>query len=198
MSEGVTVGLDMLYYAILKEGTDTVDTPAQYETPKRIPGAISVTITPNVNSATLYADDQAVETETNLGDIAFSMNVKDLPNEVLADLLGHKLDSRGGLVRSKDDVAPYVAIGYRRRKSNGQYRYIWNYKGRFAPETQEANTKTDSPNFQTPTITATFLPRTNDGHWQYVLNTDDEGVDPTVFNNWFNAVVEPDFETPTP
>lgn len=195
---GITVGLDMIYYAILQEDTDTVDTPAAYSTPKRIPGAISLTITPNVNSSTLYADDQAAETDTNLGDIAFSMNVKDLPNEVLADLLGHKLDSRGGLVRSKDDVAPYVAIGYRRRKSNGEYRYIWNYKGRFQPETQEANTKTDTPSFQTPTITATFLPRTYDGLWQYVVNSDDEGVDPEMIATWFNEVVEPDFNPPTP
>lgn len=197
MSDSVTVGLDMVYYAILTPGTDTHDTPAAYSTPKRIPGAIQATLTPNVNSATLFADDQAAVTDSNLGDIALVLNVKDLPTEVLADLLGHKIDSKGGLVRSASDAAPYVALGYRRRKTGGQYRYIWNYKGKFQPETQDASTKTDTPNFQTPTINATFLPRTNDGKWQYVMNTDDEGVDQTAIDNWFDAVAEPDF-TPAP
>lgn len=193
MTMSVTVGLDMLYYAIMQEGTDTPDTPAAYDTPKRIPGAIQATLTPTTNSTTLYADDQADEVATSLGDIQLVLGVKDLPNEVLADLLGHKIDSKGGLVRSKDDKAPYVAIGYRRRKANGEFRYIWNYKGRFQPETQEAETRGETPTFQTPTINATFLPRTHDGRWQYTANSDDAGVDEEMIKDWFDAVVEPDF-----
>jgi phi13 family phage major tail protein len=194
---GIAIGLDMLYYAILKPNTDTVDTPADYETPIRVPGLIQATVTPTTNSTTLYADDQADEVATSLGDIALSIVTKNLPTSVLADWLGHQIDTKGALVRSKDDVAPYLAIGYRRRKSNGAFRYVWNFKGRFQPETQEANTKTDTPSFQTPTINATFIPRTYDGQWQYVVDSDDAGVDPTLIQNWFASVPTPTI-TPTP
>lgn len=188
--KGVTVGLDKLYYAIM-----TDETTESYATPKAFPGAIQLNVTPTTNSATLYSDDQASEVADSLGDIQVSLNVEDVPTEIQADLLGHTVDEKGVLVKSKNDYAPYVAIGYRRRKSNGKYRYVWNYKGKFRPGAEEAKTKTDTPEFQTPTIEATFLPRVDNGKWQAVVNEDDEGVDATVISGWFNSVYG---VTPTP
>lgn len=193
MSKSATVGLDQIYYAIMND--DTLET---YDTPVRLAGAIQAGLTPTTNSATLYADDQASEVATSLGDIALVLNVKDISTVDQAALLGHTIDANGVLVRSKDDIAPYVALGYRRRKADGTFRYIWNLKGKFQAESQDAQTKTDTPAFQTPTINATFIPRTTDGQWQSVVNEGDAGVVSATLTNWFNTVYLEDADSTAP
>lgn len=191
--KGITIGLDSLYYAIMNN--EDIET---YAAPMRIPGAVQVTVTPTTNSATFYGDDKADEVATSLGDITMAINVKNLTNAHLADLLGHAIDANGGLVRNSNDQAPYVAIGYRRRMSTGKYRYIWMYKGRFQPEAQDAQTKTDTPTFQTPTINGTFLPRDTDKNWQFVVNEGDPGVLQAFLDAFFNNVVLPEADTAAP
>lgn len=187
---GVRVGFDKLYYAIM-----TDETTETYDTPKPIPGAITGTITPTTNTSTLYADDQAAEVATSLGGVEVEIGVKDLPANVLADILGSTVNSEGVLIDTKFDNPPYVALGFRSLKSNGKYRYYWLYKGKFQLSEESFNTKTDTPEFQTPTITAQFIPRDKDGRWRARVDEDDANVDPSVIANWFTTVYE---ETPTP
>lgn len=182
---GVRIGLDKLHYAIM---TDEVN--ETYDTPKPIPGAITATVTPTTNTETLYADDQAAEVASSLGGIEVEIGVKDLPADVLKDILGGTINSDGVLIDSKDDNPPYVALGWRSRKSNGRYRYYWLYKGKFQLSEESFQTKEDSPTFQTPTITAQFIPRDKDGRWRVRVDEDDEDVNPTVIQNWFTAVYE--------
>lgn len=185
MGKGVRVGLDMLHYAIM-----TDETTETYATPKPIPGAITATVSPEVNSETLYADDQAAEVATALGGIELEINTKDLTAAVLKDLLGSTIDENGVLVDNKGDNPPYVALGWRSRKSNGQFRYFWYFKGKFVPSEEEFNTKEDSPSFQTPTITGTFLPKDTDGNWRARVDSDDEDVPAAVITNWFTEVYD--------
>lgn len=179
------VGLRDLHYAVL---TSDDSTGVEYDTPKPIVGAINATITPTTNSATLYADDGAAETATALGEITVALNTKDLPSEVQADLLGHEVNSEGVLIRKSTDVAPYVAIGFKSEKSNGKFRYVWLYKGKFQPSEQAYNTKTDTPEFQTPTINGTFVRREFDDAWQATGDEDDDTF--TGGDTWFDEVYE--------
>lgn len=182
----VTIGLDSIYYAILTK--DEV-TGVEYETPKRYQGAIQLTSTPTTNTATLYADDQASEVATSMGDITVTLNMKDLPASVAADLLGSEIDENGVLLSSAQDNAPYVAIGFRSLKSDGTYRYVWLYKGKFQPEQTDIQTKGETPTFQTPTLNATFMPREYDKQWRARVDQG-EGVDQTVIDGWFTQVYE--------
>lgn len=189
---GVRIGMDMLYYAIM-----TDEETESYATPKRIPGAITGTVTPTTNSATLYADDKADEVANSLGDIEIEINPKDLPPDVLAEILGSKIDDNGALVQAATDNAPYVALGWRSRKSNGKYRYYWYYKGKFQPNEEEFQTKEDSPTFQTPTISGLFVPRNKDSSWKSSVDEDGADVPSSVITDWFTEVYEPVF-VPTP
>jgi len=181
---GVQVGLRDLHYAILTQD-DAMG--VAYEDPVKIAGAISATITPTVNTETLFADDGPSETASALGEITVELQVKDLPLPVQAALLGHDLEN-GVLIRNADDNAPYVALGFRSLKSNGKYRYVWLYKGKFAPPEQQYQTKEDTPAFQTPTITGTFVKREYDDAWQAVGDEDEPGF--TAGATWFDAVYE--------
>ncbi|MED4726991.1 phage tail protein [Aneurinibacillus migulanus] len=187
------VGLNDLHYAKLTKDDATGVT---YGAPIRIVGAITANISPSTNTETLYADDGPSEVATALGEISVELNVKDLPLEVQADLLGHTLNDQGVLTKNADDQAPYVAIGFRSQKSNGKSIFVWLLKGKFQPSEEEYQTKEDSPTFQTPTIEGSFVKREADGHWQFVGDEDATGFTKAIADAWFTKVYEQPVPTP--
>jgi phi13 family phage major tail protein len=189
---GVQVGLKDLHYAIL---TKDDSTGVVYQTPVKIAGAINAKISPKSDTQTLYADDGPSETVTTLGEIEVEFEAKDLPLSVQAALLGHSI-SNGILIKNANDIAPYVALGFRSQKSNGKYRYVWLFKGRFETPEQEYKTKEDKPSFQTPKIKGTFVKRDFDNNWQIIGDEDEAGF--TQANTWFNAVVNVSADTTPP
>lgn len=189
---GVQVGLKDLHYAILTQ--DDANGVA-YDTPVKIAGAINATISPTTNTETMYADDGPAEVATALGEISVELQVKDLPLDAQAALLGHTV-SNGMLVKKATDQAPYVAIGFKSIKSNGKYRFVWLYKGKFTTPEQEYQTKEDAPTFQTPTISGSFVKRDFDEAWQVVGDEDMVGF--TLASTWFNSVVNVGADTTAP
>ena len=185
---GVQVGFKDIHYAKLK--TDEVGKPVEYETPKKLARAIEGTLTPTMNQETLFADDAPAEVAEALGEITLELNVDDLPPEVLADILGSKINEDGVLESGKEDFSPYVAVGFRALKSNGKYRYVWLYKGKFVLPEQGYKTKEDTPEFQTPSITANFITRESDGLWKVQMDEDMEGVGEGIAENWFKEVYQ--------
>ncbi|CEH28861.1 phage tail protein [Aneurinibacillus migulanus] len=184
---GVRVGLKNLHYALL---TKDDATGATYGAPKKIIGAITANISPSTNTETLYSDDGPSDVASALGEITVELNVKDLPLDIQAELLGHTLGSDGVLLKNANDQAPYVAIGFESLKSNGKKRFVWLYKGKFQPAEEEYQTKEDSPTFQTPTIEGTFVKREFDGNWQAVGDEDATGFTEATAAAWFTSVYE--------
>lgn len=175
----VKIGMKDLYYAKLTK--DDV-TGVTYESPTLISGAISAKISPKSDTQTLYADDGAFETVTQLGEIDIEIEVADLPLQVQAALLGHTV-TNGVLEAKNSDVAPYVAIGWRSLKSNGKYRYYWLLKGKFELPDEEAQTKEDKAKFQTAKIKGTFMARIYDGKYKLVGDEDEQSFSAT---GWFS------------
>ncbi|MEN6349337.1 MAG: major tail protein [Syntrophomonas sp.] len=181
---GVQVGLNSLYYAILS--ADTV-AGVSYGAPVAIAGAINAKISPKSNTETLYCDDGPDETATALGEIDVEFEAKDLDLDTQAALLGHTVTG-GVLVKKSTDVAPYVALGFKSKKSNGSYRFVWLYKGKFALQDQDYATQEDKPKFQTPKIKGTFIKRTYDDAWQKVGDEDHADWVTGTGTAWFSAV----------
>lgn len=181
-----TIGLRDVYYAKLK--TDPVGGTATYDPPVRIVGAISANVNPNSSSASLFADDGPQDTAATLGEISLELNMSDLPLATQAELLGHTIE--GGVLKKKGgDVPPWVAIGFRTLKSNGSYRYYWLNKGKFATPEEDLKTKGDSIEFQTPTITGSFVKRDSDDEWQRQADSDDT-ESATAITNWFKGPLQ--------
>lgn len=174
------VGVEGLVYATL-----TDETLLTYGAVTEISPLINIKVTPSVNADKLYADNRAVEVVNTIGEIAVEMEVQDLPLEVQAALLGHSLDATTGVMTyNSTDVAPYVALGFKMKKSNGKYRYVWLLKGKFEEYGEEAATQEDKASFNTPTISGTFVVRA-DGLWKYVY---DEDSAVTPISNFLSTV----------
>lgn len=190
-----TIGLDKLYYAIITEGTGGVET---YGTPKIMAKAISAELAPQIAEATLYADDGAAENVKEFTSATFTLGVDDLASDVMADLLGVTVDQNGVVVSTPDDAAPYVAVGFRAKRSNGKYQYFWLYRVKFGVPNNTLATKGESITFNTPSIVGTVMRRNkadgNGGHpWKVDVVEGATGVDQTVIDGWYSDVYEPDY-----
>ena len=197
------IGVDNLVYATMTtEGTAT--TPPVWEVPKPALGVMSITINANASQETLFADNGPYETAATLGNIEVEIQKTELTTENKADLLGHAIDSAGGLVSSSNDSPPWVAVGFRALKSNGKYRYVWLYQGKFMEPEDSVETKGDAVAFQTPTISGQFATIATEvtvglkaggtvkkKPWKYDLDEESPGMDATVAAAWFTAVTLP-------
>jgi phi13 family phage major tail protein len=179
--DGVRVGLNDLYYALL---TSDASDGAVYGTPVQITGAITANINSNSSNATLFADDGPMEAASQLGLIELELNVADLTLSQQAVLLGHGSVSAGELSKKSTDTPPWLAIGFKSKKSNGNYRYVWLNKGKFRELELTHETQNDSVNFQTPTIMGQFVKRDYDDEWMKMAD-EDESTYVDVGDTWF-------------
>ena len=179
--EGVRIGLKDLYYALLISDASDGST---YGTPVQIVGAITANINPNSTNATLFADDGPMETASQLGLIELELNAADVPLAVQKVLLGADTMTEGRLKKKSTDVPPWLAIGFRSIKSNGNYRYVWLVKGKFREPELNHETKGDAINFQTTTINGQFVKREFDEVW-YMATDEDEAGYVDVSATWF-------------
>lgn len=176
------IGLKDVYYALL---TSDATGNAVYSDPVRISGAMTANINPNPATGTLFADDGPSDTAATLGEISLELGMSDLPLEAQSVLLGHAYDATKGILsKAGSDVSPWLALGFRSLKSDGTYRYYWLTKGKFSTPEEELETKGDSINFKTPTITGSFVKREADDKWQ--LQTDSSiTAAATTVTGWF-------------
>ena len=190
------IGVSNFHFAKMTT-EETLTTVPTYDTPVSAPGLMSLNINPNSSIDTLFADDGPFETAATIGQLQKNA----LSTSEKAALLGKTIDTKGGLVSSDTDLPPWVAIGFKSLKSNGKYRYVWLYKGKFSDPEDNNETKGDSINWQSETITGNFVKLmyeyTSSGKtvrpWKYEMDEDDADADATVLAGWFSAVVMPTF-----
>ena len=182
-SRGVRIGLRDVHYALLE--TDNNEVGATYQEPAALIGAITANINPNASTETLFADDGPMEVASTLGNIELELTMADLPLDVQAVLLGHTWDDVAKqLIRKSEDTPPWLAVGFRALKSNGEYRYVWLLKGKFMVPEEGHETRGETIEFQTPTITGAFTKRDFDDKYQILGDSD---VEDFVSAEWFTT-----------
>lgn len=184
--KSVSVGLDKLHAAIL---TEQEDGTISYGEPKALKGITEASLTPSTDSASVYADDTVHEILTVISQIDVSLSLVDLTPDEQAFLLGKTIDENGVLLETANDEAPYVALMFRSRKANGEYRYITLHKGRFTPGEEAFNTKGEGTDYQTRSITGSFVKR-NDGVMSAKADSDNP-KSAAAIKTWFDAPYEP-------
>ena len=186
------VGLKDFYVALVTENTETAYTA---DTPVKLARAIKAKISTKRSSEDLESDDGTEETLDAYEGTEVEIEVNSLAPQDLALLFGHKYEN-GYLIENRDDRAPEVALGYRARKLNGKYEFVWLYVGRFA-EGKDENRETfgKKPTAQTETIKGTFHERAIDHNIKTSVDEDNLTADntaaETALKNWFSKVQEP-------
>lgn len=179
----MTLGLKDLFYAVCTEeaGEET------YATPKKMAEAMNADLSIKTADANLYADDALSESIKEFVSGTLKLGVKDLAPEVTAELLGQEVDKNKVVWAGKEDEPPYVAVGFRAKKTGGRYRYVWLLKVKFKVPGEKYETKGESIKFNTPDIEGEFTARKKDGRWK----ADFVGAETdTAATTWFTEVPE--------
>ena len=172
-----TVGLKNMVIAPVTADTETATT---YGDLQRVAGAIEATITPENNDPDIqYFDDVEGDVLYPDPELTFKTKLADLPLIVQEMIFSNKIDSNGVLIRSSTDKPPYFAVGFKSEKANHKFRYIWLYKVRAKPVTENYATKEGkSITRQTGEVEWTAIKRTSDGRYQAVADEGENGVRP--------------------
>lgn len=166
------IGVKNFRYSHLTEAADGTPTYDGAKTPAK---AISCNVEIQNNSAELYADDGLAESDTNFQSGNVTMGIDEEDDAMMADILGHEIDSGGEMVRNADDVAPYVGFGRIITKiHNGERKYKVEilYKVKFSEPSQENQTKGESIEFGTYTVQGKVSKLAN-GDWSKAKTFDD-------------------------
>lgn len=186
-----TCGCKDLYAALVTQNTAT-----QYVAgvPRKLSRMVKAKIDEKWTSEKIYSDDETEEVITSYEGTDVELEVNALAPQDRAFLFGQRYEN-GYLVKTSNDMAPEVAIGWRERKLNGKYEFKWLFVGKFAEGiSDEANTKEGKLSPTTKSIKGSFYERSLDN--QYEISVDesnliDEYTDAkTALENWFSAVQE--------
>lgn len=194
-----TIGLDRLYYSKITEDSDGDET---YGIPSQLAKAISADLSIELAEATLYADDGPSEIIKEFKSGKISLGIDDIGSTAASDLTGAEIDDNHVVISGSEDSGSPVAIGFRAKKANGNYKYYWLYRVIFGIPATNLATKGDSITFSTPTIEGTVVRRNKlDGKgkhpWKAEVTEGDPSVTASVITNWYQNVYEPSY-TPIP
>ena len=178
------IGLENLTVALVEKD---VAGEIVYATPLKLERSIKAKISPKTSSEKLYSDDSVEEILNNFDscDVEIELNQLQLASRAL--IQGAKIIN-GLLVENKDDIAPELALGFRSKKSNGKYRYVWLLKGKFEITEDEYETIGEKPTAQSNSLSGSFYGRNSDGNWRIMEDEDSENANPERIANWFKGV----------
>jgi phi13 family phage major tail protein len=148
------IGVDSLYYALV-----TQDDSGAYVAgvPAYLAPTAKISQDPKSESKVQYADNVAMEMLFGAGETKVSLEILGISAQTKAILLGETYDVTNARVFDSDATPPYVAVGFRAKKSDGSFRYYWFLKGMFTKPKEELETKADSANPKTTTLECTFV-----------------------------------------
>ena len=131
-------------------------------------------------------------------ELSFKTKMADIPLAIQEMIFGNKIDDNGVLIRNASDKPPYYAVGFKSEKSDGAYRYVWLYKVRSKPVTENYQTKEGTTiTRQTGEIEWTAIKRTHDGQYQAVADEGQNGFTPEKGATFLQSVYEPTFTAST-
>ena len=152
------IGLRYVVAAPLSAHTAGAD--PTYGTGMVIGKGIQANLTINRNNNPLYADDAIAEDDNGITSMSLQLGLDDLLEDAQVLLLGTTkvtgTSNNPDVYYDGEASAPAVGVGYIRvRRKNGttKYQAVWMYKGVYGEDGENTETKGESINWQTPTVT---------------------------------------------
>ena len=187
-----TVGLKNMVIAPL---TVDAEETLTYGDLQLVAGAIEATITPdNADPDIQYADDIEFDVLYPDPELTFTTKMADIPLAIQEMIFGNNIDDNGVLIRTSTDKPPYFAVGFKSEKSNGKFRFVWLYKVRAKPLTENYATKEGTTiNRQTGEVEWTAIKRTHDSRYQAVADEGENGFTAAMGETFLTSVYTPSF-----
>lgn len=188
MANKVRYGLKNAYYAVAGEGTNNAIT---FGTPKRLPGAVSLTLDANAEQESFYADDIVYYVTSASNGYDGTLELALIPDDFEKECLGTTKDGNGLLVESASDNGKYFALLFEFTGDQKAIRHCVYYC-KATRGSVEGETKGESAEVQTEELTFTASPMPNT---EVIKSKTSDDTTEAVYNAWYTAVTMPSEET---
>ena len=141
---------------------ETAGSDPTYGSGKVMGHAITANLSITRNDNPLYADDTIVEDDNGITAMSLELGLDDIDEAVQTYMLGVTKVTTGSGTSAVDTYldtdtsAPNVGMGYirvRRKGGTTTFQGVWIYKVKFSMNDENSQTKGESIEWQTPTIT---------------------------------------------
>ena len=174
-------------FHVCKITSDTPGVGAVYESPVRIPGIISATMSTERSTENYYSDDIVEETFSSFNSISLEVEISNLSQSERALLLGQTV-TKGVSAASADDTAEEVGIMFRSKRTDGKYRYVALTRGKFVEPSESFATESDSVSPQTMTLTFTGIPLQCNGIYKITADEGESGLPSDYLKNFIQEM----------
>lgn len=178
----VKYNLKNVHYAVYDADQGT------YGTPVAIPGAVSLSLSPETSDYIFYADGVNYFEYHNNNGYTGDLEIAIIPQSFKTDVLGEELDTKHNLVEKIGVQTTYFAFGFQFDGDATETLY-WFYKASATRPELAGQTNEESIEVQTETLNLTISP---DAAGNIKINTTPETAAADV-TAWFNAVPAPVF-----
>lgn len=168
-NRSAVVGITGFRYAILENDTES---GASYGQIIRVPYVQNVNIETEQEIAKAYGDNTVAEMAVSTGVTTVEFQFHTIPLEDRIKLLGLEEDEDGMIVQKSQVNPPYVALMLEKTKGDGTIELVGLTKGMFTLPSTEAQTKEDSLEFGSDTISGEFSARVFDDVAQVFMHVD--------------------------
>lgn len=189
MANKVTYGLENVSIAF-------VDTTG-YKSPQPIAGAVNFTPTPQGTAVDFYADNSRYYYYNTNDGYTADLEVALIPDDILAEMLGWKVDELGGIVEVRDATPKRFALMGEVKGDAANRKFVY-YDVQAARPSNDHSTTTATNDPQTTTLPITIFPKKigDEVIVKYVLEKSDTNA--TEYAAFFTSVPNPDYGTEPP
>ena len=106
-----------------------------------------------------YADDHQIDAENGVNGVSLSLELSNMTDDLEKALLGYK-SGTGDELNVTDADAPFVGLGFTRKerfKGAVTYHSFWIYKIQFSKDSDSAQTKGETIDFQTESLSGNAM-----------------------------------------
>jgi phi13 family phage major tail protein len=183
----VTFGLDKVHIAFLTD----LSTPT-WETPVAIPGAVRFSPDPQGEESTFYADNGPYFTYTSNNGYTAELEMANIPDDILAEMLGWEIDDNGMLIETTDGTPKEFALLGQVLGDKKNRRFVY-YRCKASRPSKEHSTRAESVEPATETLSLRILPIEIDGKntVRGVMELND--TNQAAYDAFFSSVYLPTF-----
>lgn len=187
MANKVTFGLEQVHIAFYDSASPT---PPAWKAPVALPGAVRLTVTPQGEESTFYADNGPYFVVTSNNGYTAELEVALAPDSVLAEMLGWEVDTNGMLVEIANAQPKAFALLGQINGDEKNRRFVF-YNCKASRSSKEHTTKGETTTPNTDTLSLVILPIEIGGKKVVKGVMELSTTNQTVYDGWFDAVVVP-------
>lgn len=165
-----------------------------FATPKRILGAVNLSLDKEGDPTKFYADDSDYYDINNNNGYSGDLEIAMIPEWFRTDILGDIKDSNGVLIENADAPTVYFALLFEFTGDANGIRHVL-YKNSVSRPKIEGKTKEDSVEVKTDVLTLSSVFCKFNVNGQDIMtpkSKTDENTTDATYNNWYNTVYVPD------